>query len=184
MPSSEFTPLLESPAVRVFRPLGVAPHPPMGRSSATAAGFAGSNGELGRAFQAGYELARRELRSDVELVGGSFVSVLAALSSFRARLRERAERELLRVALDVARATGQHEIAGRPELWLGMIRAAVPRAVDRERISVRVPPRLLACLRAALPRLRSTLEEVKDVELIEDPGLSPGGCAIDGVRRG
>lgn len=181
----DFTPFSESPAVQVFRPLGVGPDRPAGRSpAATAPGSAEPSGELWRgAFQAGYEIARRELRSDIESVAGSFVAALAALSSLRARLREQSEHERLEVALGVAHRIVQHEIAGQPELWLGMIRATVPRAVDRERITVRVPPRLLAFLRERVPGLRSTLEDVKDVELIEDPRLPPGGCMIDGIGR-
>src|SRR5215470_14663755 len=116
MSSSDFTPdfapLLEAPAVRAFRPLGVAADPPAGRSpAATAAGGAAASGELRRAFQAGHEIARRELRSDVESVAGSFVAALSALSSFRARLWERSEHERLEVALGVARGIVQHEIA-------------------------------------------------------------------------
>src|SRR6266404_4445147 len=71
------------------------------------------------------------------------------------------ERELLELALGVARKVVQQELAERPEIWLGMIREAVRRAVDHERIAVRMPPAALAFLRQALPELRSTLEDVK-----------------------
>jgi flagellar assembly protein FliH len=182
MSSSEFAPLVEPPAASVFRPLGAVCDPPatpaadaVVESPATAE----PSDELRRAFQAGYELGRQEMRSDVESIGESFVKSLEELSAFRARLRERYERELLEVALGVARKVVQQELAERPEIWLGMIRAAVHRAVDRERIAVRVPPPLLAFLRDSLPELRSTLDDVKELELIEDPALPLGGCVIE-----
>src|SRR5947208_16279605 len=81
------------------------------------------------------------------------------------------QRELLELALGVARKVVQQELAERPEIWLGMIRAAVRRVVDRERIAVRVPPRLLAFLRDALPELRASLDAVKELDLVEDPSL-------------
>jgi len=48
-----------------------------------------------------------------------------------------------------------------------MIRHAVRHAVDRERITVRVPARLLAFLKGSLPELRASLEEVKEFELVD-----------------
>ena len=89
------------------------------------------------------------------------------------------ERELLELALGVARKVVQQELAERPEIWLGMIRAAVKRAVDRERITLRVPPPLMAFLRGSLAALRASLEDVKDLELVEDPSLPAGGCVIE-----
>jgi len=89
------------------------------------------------------------------------------------------ERELLELALGVARKVVQQELAERPEIWLGMIRAAVKRAVDRERIALRVPPPLMAFMRGSLAALRASLEDVKDLELVEDPSLPAGGCVIE-----
>jgi len=89
------------------------------------------------------------------------------------------ERELLELALGVARKVVQQELAERPEIWLGMIRAAVKRAVGRERITLRVPPPLMAFLRGSLAALRASLEDVKDLELLEDPSLHAGGCVIE-----
>ena len=89
------------------------------------------------------------------------------------------ERELLELALGIVRKVVQQELAERPEIWLGMIRAAVKRAVDRERIALRVPPPLMAFLRGSLAALRASLEDVKDLELVEDPSLPAGGCVIE-----
>src|SRR5690242_8139338 len=182
MSSSEFAPLASPPIAPIFRPLGAVcdpPAAPVAEAVAESPATAEPSDELRRAFQAGYELGKQELRSDVESIGESFVKSLEELSAFRGRLRERYERELLEVALGVARKVVQQELAERPEIWLGMIRAAVRRAVDRERITVRVPPPLLAFLRDSLPELRSTLDDVKEVELIEDPALPLGGCVIE-----
>jgi len=55
----------------------------------------------------------------------------------------------------------------------------VKRAVDRERIALRVPPPLMAFMRGSLAALRASLEDVKDLELVEDPSLPAGGCVIE-----
>ncbi len=135
--------------------------------------------ELRRAFQAGYDLGREEATGQLATVAESLVKSFEELSAFRGGLRERYERELLELALGVARKIVQQELAERPEIWLGLIRAAVRRVVDRERIAVRVPPRLLAFLRDALPELRASLDAVKELDLVEDPSLPAGGCVIE-----
>jgi flagellar assembly protein FliH len=184
MSSPSFEPLVQAPAERVFRPLGTpaeAPAEPAPTVAAAepAAEPAAPSEDVRKAFQAGYELGREELRSDIESIGESFVKSLQELAAFRARLRGRYERELLELALGVARKVVQQELAERPEIWLGMIRDAVRRAVDRERIAVRVPPAALDFLRQALPELRTTLEDVKELELIADPSLPLAGCVIE-----
>ena len=135
--------------------------------------------EIERAFGAGVERGRAEARAELETIGASFTDSLRELAEFRARLKERYERELLELALGVARKVVQQELAERPEIWLGMIRAAVKRAVDRERIALRVPPPLMAFLRGSLAALRASLQDVKDLELVEDPSLPAGGCVIE-----
>jgi len=176
-PEREFTPFAEKRTRPAFRPLGAPPpepEPPPAESPAPDAGE-----DARGAFQAGYELGREETRSQLESIGESLVKSLEEVAEFRTRLRERYERELLELALGVARKVVQRELAERPEIWLGMIRAAVRRAVDRERVVVRVPARLHAFLREALPELRAALEDVKELELVEDPALPEGGCVIE-----
>jgi len=112
-------------------------------------------------------------------VAESLVKALEELAEFRGRLRERYERELLELALGVARKIVHEEVSARPEIWLGLIRAAVRRIVDRERITIRVPPRLLAFLRDRLPDLRASLDAVKEIDLVEDAGLPDAGCVIE-----
>ena len=90
--------------------------------------------------------------------GGPKVFRPFAPADSRARVQERHERELLELALGVARQVVQQARAERPDVWLG--------------IAIRVPPHLLLFLRASLA-------DVKDVELVEDPSLPAGGCVIE-----
>src|SRR6266699_1790229 len=176
MSSSSFAPLAEA-VPRVFRPFGA---PPAAAAAEPAPAPApGPSAEIERAFGAGGERGRAEARAALETIGASFTDSLRELAEFRVRLKERYERELLELALGVARKVVQQELAERPEIWLGMIRAAVKRAVDRERIALRVPPPLMAFMRGSLAALRASLEDVKDLELVEDPSLPTGGCVIE-----
>jgi flagellar assembly protein FliH len=184
MPSSSgalFTPLA-SPGASApaggFRPLGppIIGGPPV---APMAAEPEAEPDETRRAFQAGYESARQELEGRVDTIAESFVKALEELAAFRSRLRDGYERELLEVALGVARKVVQQELAARPEIWLTMIRDAARRAIDRSRIVVRVPAALAEFLRQRTPELRAALDEVKELEVVEDPSLPLAGCVLE-----
>ena len=181
MSEATFAPLAGMPEASVFRPLldGAVPVAEAAEPVTASDAPPEPGDELQRAFHAGYEHGREEATGQLATVAESLVKALEELAEFRGRLRERYERELLELALGVARKIVQQELAERPEIWLGLIRAAVRRVVDRERITVRVPPRLLAFLRDALPELRASLDAVKELDLVEDPSLPAGGCIIE-----
>jgi flagellar assembly protein FliH len=132
-----------------------------------------------RAFAAGYELGRQETRADVEVVAEALVTSVEKLDAMRARLRHRYEQELLQLALGVAKKVVRAEVQERPEVWLEMIRAAVRGAVDRDRIRVRVPAPVAAYLTEQFADLRSRLDDVKELTVVEDPTLLEGGCVIE-----
>jgi flagellar biosynthesis/type III secretory pathway protein FliH len=188
---SEFTPLAqEAPRSWTgFRPFGEpespACDPPAQPAAAVAVpepsapGEAAASEEARRAFEAGYALGVTEVRGQVEQVAESLEKALEEIAAFRTALAERYGRELLALALDVARRIVLAELAEHPERWLAMIAAAVRRLVDRERIVVRVPPPLAAFLRESAPELRAALEEAKDVTVVEDAALGPGGCVVE-----
>jgi flagellar biosynthesis/type III secretory pathway protein FliH len=181
MSSPDFAPLVKGPAGRAeFRPLGEPPRTPAPSDPAPSPPSAAVPDVVAeRAFDQGYARGREEAQAELASVAAAFARALHELASFRAGLRARYERELLELALGVARKVVQQELVAHPEIWLEMIRAAVRRAVDRERITIRVPPSLLQFLRSALPELRASLDDVKELQLVEDTALPPNGCVIE-----
>jgi flagellar assembly protein FliH len=187
MPSSDgaaaaaFVPLAGDPPAdaATFRPFGGAGEAPA-PDTEPAGGAEDEARAVRGAFQAGREQGRHELEGEVAAMRDGFVRALEELVAFRARLRDGYERELLQVALGVARKVVQQELAERPEIWLGMIRAAVRRAVERERVVVRVAEPLATFLRERTPALRALVEDVEDLEVVADASLPPGGCVVQG----
>jgi flagellar assembly protein FliH len=193
MPSSDaFQPLAEPDHGRRpgFRPLGdpvaatpdaVAPGTPTETAPAAEpeAEAPAERLEDHPAFAAGVAHAAEGHAAVVAEMQGTLAVALESLAEFRNDLRTRYERELLLLALGVAKKVVQQELAEHPEIWLTMIRSAVKQAVDRERILVRVPPDLAQYLLAEAPNLRAALEEVKELQIVDDPSLPPLGCIIE-----
>jgi flagellar biosynthesis/type III secretory pathway protein FliH len=191
MPSSDaFQPLADTERTSPtgFRPLGdpaaAAPGPEPAEEAATAEESAAPEPQPERledhpAFAAGVAQAAERHAVAVAEMQGTLAAALESLAEFRNELRTRYERELLLLALGVAKKVVQQELAEHPEIWLTMIRSAVKQAVDRERILVRVPPDLAQYLLAEAPNLRAALEEVKELQIVDDPSLPPLGCIIE-----
>ena len=94
MSSSSFAPLAEA-VPKVFGPFGPPPPAAAIPEAAAASPPGPSAEEVERAFQAGLERGRAEARAELETMGASFTDSLRELAEFRARLKERYERELL-----------------------------------------------------------------------------------------
>lgn len=124
---------------------------------------------------AGREAAVRELVVE----GETFAKAIMELERFRTNLLDRYQGELLSLALGIARKVVQRELAEHPEHWLGMIREAVRHALDREKIRIRVGTVLHRFLLEHLSTLRPMLEDVKEMELVEDPTLAENGCILE-----
>jgi flagellar assembly protein FliH len=178
MLSSDFAPLFEgeAPASEGFRPFDSGA---MAAEPVAAEPAAVVDDGRAAAFEEGRAVGATEARAELAALGQGFVQGIEALAAFRQTLRERYETELLAVALGVARTVVQRELTERPELWLDMLRVAIRRAVDRERVVVRVPAVLAEFLGAHAAELRAALADVKEVEVVEDPGLPPGGCVLE-----
>jgi flagellar assembly protein FliH len=138
-----------------------------------------SGGPGGDPLAAAYERGRRDAEAEVEGAAQALAKSVEALDAFRTALRRRCEEELLDLAVGVAEKVLRAELRERPEAWLDMIRDGVRHAVDREQVRVRVPAALAAFLRDRLPALRARLEDVKELEVVEDPALDAGGCVVE-----
>ncbi len=128
-----------------------------------------------RGVAAGLAQAEERVHADLVALGEAITEV----ARFRSTLLERYHGELLELSLEVARKVVKRELTAHPEHWIGMIRDGVQKAVDRERIRVRVGHLLHGFLHDHLAELRAQLEEVKDLELLEDLALPATGCVIE-----
>ncbi len=108
--------------------------------------------------------------------------VSAAVETLRAhadRLAEQARSDAIEIGFQVARKILEVELHHSPEALFALVRAAVRRAGESRRIAVRVSPEDATLLqsdagRAALDGLTSAR-----IELVSDPGLQRGDCAVD-----
>jgi flagellar biosynthesis/type III secretory pathway protein FliH len=173
MPSSDaeaFAPLGGPSASDPFRPLGTARPAPVDDATLPAPD------PIASAFEAGRALGRAQANAEQVVLARDLERALASIAAWRAELRTRYTDTLLALALETARKIVGDELDARPERWAGIVAAAIGRLVDRDRVTVRVAPRLAALLRA---HGTDAPADGAEVRIVEDATLDADACRIE-----
>jgi flagellar assembly protein FliH len=143
---------------------------------------AATNEKLREARQAGYregesagrQAAQNELRAVLERLGRS----LEDLAALRPRLREQAEKDLVRLAVAIARRVVRRELTIDPDALTGLVKAALEQLASEERIRVRTHPEHEAAVRTCL----SHAGRASGAEVVSDPALDRGALIFETER--
>lgn len=177
MPSSEeergFVPLGGKDRADAFRALGtpsspepiVEQEPPPAPDPAVAA------------YAAGVADARREAAAEQTALARDVAGVVQTVGGWRRELRTRYTETMVTLALEVARRIVGDALDAQPERWVPIVAGAIRRLVDREQVTVRVPPRLAACLREHAAALAG--DGGSEVRVVEDATLAAGACRVE-----
>jgi len=106
-------------------------------------------------------------------------SLTAALEAERKQFFDRVEPELVRLAVSIAEKVIGRELELRPETVVDLVRSAMKRLRDRERLRVSVNPTDLERMKEARDDLISAVDGVRKLEVVEDRRVDPGGCVIE-----
>ncbi|HZR84488.1 MAG TPA: FliH/SctL family protein [Candidatus Binatia bacterium] len=135
--------------------------------------------ELVEAYERGVADGRAGAEAGLRDRVAAVADAIAEIERFRAALRDRVQGEILDLALHVARRILEREVEVDRDQWLELIRAGVHKSLDRERIRVRAGSELHAFLASRSAELRARLEEVKELEIVEDPSFAPDACVVE-----
>ncbi len=106
-------------------------------------------------------------------------AVLAELEEEKRRRPDDAADEVAAVAIEVAARIVRAEVAARPERVLDVVRGAIRRASERDRLLARVHPDDLARCREAAPDLLTAMGGVDRLVFVEEPRAQPGSCVLE-----
>ena len=159
-----------TPVVRVH-PAAPAPSPERG------------DREVEARIRQAYESGKREGRAEAEVstqgriqeAESRLARSVAELAAYRSRLRRDAERDVVLLAIGIARRVLHRQIATDQEALQGLVRAALDNLEAREIVRVRVHSRQAEALEA---RLRE-IGVPQRLEVIADPSLEPGGLVFE-----
>jgi len=128
-----------------------------------------------RGIEDGLRRGREEAAAEMKKALDQVARTLEELAKVKSRLRQEAERELVKLALAVARRILYRELSTDPSSIEGIVHAALQKLQQREVSRVRVSPQAVAAVRAALDRVGSR----SGMEVVADPGLAAGALLFE-----
>lgn len=130
------------------------------------------------AYQQGLEEGRRQAAAQWDAALQRLARSLEEIAGCKPRLRLEAEREVVELALAIARRIVRRELHIDPEAVLGLVKAALAKAGQREITEVRVHPAHAEPVRAHLERIGAP----EALEVRPDPSLEPGAVLVETAR--
>ncbi len=136
-----------------------------------------SGEEVGRA-QVGAELkAQWEIESDT--LRAEVRALVDGIIQARRTLWEAQEAEMVGFVLDIARQVIKTEISQNPEIVTHVLQNALRRVTDKENVRIRVSVADAGLVRSQRDDLISVLDGLKNLEIVDDRRVGPGGCVIE-----
>jgi flagellar assembly protein FliH len=129
--------------------------------------------EQRRAFEAGRQQGQREAQAELQPVIERLNASIAEIVAMRPDLRRRAERDVVQLALMIARRVLHRELSVDQEALTAIARLAFERLARSESYRVIVHPRFAAAVTSAVPP-----NHAARVHIEPDPECAPGTLII------
>jgi flagellar assembly protein FliH len=130
------------------------------------------------AFAQGVNAGRAQAQSELEDVLRRFAASVDGLLKEKQRLRHEVERDVVELALAIARKVMRRQVEVDEEVLLGLTKAAFEKLNLREVTAVRVHPRFA-------PRLESYLAEISAppvIQLLPEASFEEGDVVVETAR--
>lgn len=131
-----------------------------------------------KGFRKGEEEGRMAARENAVPLFTALKTTLSELDGIRTRIQQQLEREVVELALHVARKVIHHEVSTSPDTILGVVKEAISHTDDPGKIAIRLNPADLERLRGSEARWQGDFENLENIQFEEDPGIECGGCYV------
>jgi flagellar assembly protein FliH len=136
-----------------------------------------------KAYREGFSKGEKEgLASGtkkLEPVLRNFRQALMELEQIKKKLYEKAEKDAIELALAVAEKIVCREVSTRQDTVLNVIKAALSKVRDSEKIKIKINPTDLAYLKEPETPLTDFLPKSENITLEGDENIHMGGCIIE-----
>ncbi len=122
--------------------------------------------------KAGMEMAEKR----VEAAMKRFADSLLEVGKFRASLYTQVEREVVRLAVEVAKKIVHREIQADPDIIQTLVRVALSHVAEKSAVTIHLSPTDYSYLLEQRSELSQT--EGRDISLLADKSIERGGCLI------
>jgi flagellar assembly protein FliH len=125
-------------------------------------------------FHAGLEAAQSELATAAE----ALASALASVAELRGQVADQVERGAIALGLRIAEQAMGATIEADPDRVVDVVRGALRRLTERERVTILVNPEDMDTVRAATTQLMSSLGGIESCDVQAERRVSRGGAVV------
>jgi flagellar assembly protein FliH len=140
------------------------------------------NCEIKQAYLKGLEEGKKEgCKSEKKVFESALNHFHQAISKFdtlKKQVYQTAERETVELALAIARKIVLYEVSVQKELILRVVKEAIQKVADHDKIKIRINPSDSPIIKNADPQFLNC-DAIENITFVDDETISPGGCIIE-----
>lgn len=130
-------------------------------------------------FQEGYnegvKVSRSEAVGHIERV----IAIFKEVSGLKAGIIRESEEEILRLALAIAKLIIRQEVKINRDYIYPLLQETIKGIVSKEELKIRLNPDDLRYMTDMKSDFMNTFDELRNLELVEDPAIKLGGAVIE-----
>ncbi len=132
----------------------------------------------GAGFIDGKQTGAEEARDEMAATLRQFRRAYVELEKYRKEIYLNAEATAVELAMAITRKLVHFEVSANPDIVLAVIRDALTRIVDQERICIHVNPADMPVVTGAMEAFVGGVKSTDTMTFEPDPSVLPGGCLI------
>ena len=134
---------------------------------------------LDQAYQDGYNQGEQEGRGILEHQAEEFLAAMNRLTQEKGEIFVQARPDILKLSIKIAEKIIQKSISDQPDLFESIIDEAIAKVTDKDKVIIRVNPAQIDTVRKYKDRLLERINDIKSLEIQDDPKIESGGCLIE-----
>jgi len=127
----------------------------------------------------GMAAGRQQVEERLSPAIAAFLKAGEELGQLRRQLIERQEKEVVELALAIARKVIHQEVMQNPQAILNILKAILQETVDREDLKVHLNPEDFDIAMEFRDSLLASVDGIKSLSLERDPNISRGGVVVE-----
>ena len=130
-------------------------------------------------FMKGEETGAESERNRLRNIFDTFEEAISELRELKEDLCFNLEKGAVELALAIAKKVVYHEVSVNKETLLGVLKGALEKVIDQEKIKIRINKLDLQFINESGYQISGLTENPKDVVIEGDDTISTGGCVIE-----
>ncbi len=127
----------------------------------------------------GFEKGKQAVTGELENVIQRLRQAYMDIEKYRKLLYLKAEEDAVELALAVARKIIGQEIAVDREIVLNVVKRALEKVIDHEKVKIRINPSDLETVKTALFQFLPLVENLENIHFEADAAITDGGCIVE-----